>query len=149
MSISILLADDDIDDQFFFKEALKSIDPLIQLVIASDGTDTLKKLESFIPDLIFLDINMPFKNGKECLKVIRRDKELKDIHVIMYTTSSDRKEISDCFFMGANLFATKPLSQNDNIRMLAAIIALYKENRLNSRDLDGFVFPPPMQQGGA
>jgi CheY-like chemotaxis protein len=149
MSISILLADDDTDDQFFFKEALKSIDPLIKLVIANDGQDALKKLESFTPELIFLDINMPFKTGKECLKLIRRDKALKDIPIVMYTTSSDGEDINDCFHMGANLYVSKPLSQDDNIKILTAIFHLYHENKLNNPTEDVFVFHLPIPQKGS
>jgi CheY-like chemotaxis protein len=144
MGISILLADDDEDDHYFFREALKAIDPHIKITIAKNGNEALKILAKFQPELIFLDINMPHKDGKECLKMIRKNKFLMGSIVIMYTTSTDHADIQECFKLGANLYATKPSSQNEYLNTLQGILKLYKENKLHNDGMDGFLFRQPL-----
>jgi len=143
MGISILLADDDEDDQFFFCEAIKNIDGRIKIILAKDGNEALSILENFHPDLIFLDINMPFKNGKECLQMIRKDDFLLDSIVIMYTTSCDDADLQECFDLGANLFVTKPSSHAEYIKALKGILDLYSNNKLHRPDMNSFLFRQP------
>ena len=107
---SILYVDDDVDDQDIFCEAMKSINPHIICHVANDGLQALQLLEEliFLPDYIFLDLNMPLFNGKDFLIELRRTKKLKDIHVIMYSTSTNPKDASDCKKLGAIDFIVKP-----------------------------------------
>jgi CheY-like chemotaxis protein len=105
---SILLVDDDPDDRFFFEEALSWADPSITLHSASDGVEALDvcKTESFKPDLIFMDVNMPRMNGINCLAARKAIEKYADTPVIMYSTSNYYKE--ECFKVGAADYIEKP-----------------------------------------
>ena len=107
----ILLADDDADDRMLFEEALKEIDKQTQLTTANDGEELMDILDkktqsgSFI---IFLDLNMPKKNGFECLKQIRETENLKDVPVIVYSTSCQEEAINKMYEYGASYYICKP-----------------------------------------
>jgi CheY-like chemotaxis protein len=107
---NILLVDDDADDQLFFTDALKEIDSGIQCVIANNGKEALEQLRNFStrPEILFLDLNMPFQNGYEFLKHFKNEPHLSDIPVIIFTTSSDRKDAELAHRLGAHLFFSKP-----------------------------------------
>jgi CheY-like chemotaxis protein len=107
---SILYVDDDIDDQDIFCEAVKSINPRIVCYVANDGLKALQLLDELLlmPEFIFLDLNMPLFNGKDFLIELRRSKKFKDINVIMYSTSTNPKDASDCKKLGAIDFIVKP-----------------------------------------
>jgi len=105
-----LLVDDDDDDKEIFCLALENVDPSIKCVTASDGLEALAILRSgnFVPDYVFLDLNMPKMDGKECLKEIRKQKHLHDVPVIIFSTSSAEKDTEETKALGANSFITKP-----------------------------------------
>src|SRR5471030_460081 len=91
--LNVLLADDDTDDCIFFEKALKEILIETHLSIVHDGEELMKYLlknSEKLPDVLFLDISMPRKNGFECLTEIKENKKLKDIPVLMFTTSYPR-----------------------------------------------------------
>ena len=108
----ILLADDDPDDRDLFEEAASSVAPDIKITVAQDGVELMDYLrnQKYRPDLIFLDLNMPRKNGKECLIEISNDKDLKSIPVIIFSTSLNPLDIDDTFNQGAFHFFRKPNS---------------------------------------
>jgi CheY-like chemotaxis protein len=110
MGKKCLLVDDDEDDKEIFSLALAEADPTIDCFIASDGIEALAMLknESFIPDYIFLDLNMPLMSGKECLSEIRKQPHLRQVPVIIFSTSSSQKDIQDTKDLGASSFITKP-----------------------------------------
>ncbi|HEY6062574.1 MAG TPA: response regulator [Chitinophagaceae bacterium] len=86
----ILLADDDADDCFFFEKALREIPLATHLDIVNDGErlmDYLSKNVNQLPDVLFLDLNMPRKSGFECLTEIIENIKLKDLYVVMFSTS--------------------------------------------------------------
>src|ERR1035437_7133970 len=92
-SLNILLADDDTDDRFFFDKALKEIPIITHLTVVNDGEQLMNyqnKNSAHLPDILFLDLSMPRKTGFECLTEIKEDKKLKDIPVIVFTTSFGR-----------------------------------------------------------
>jgi CheY-like chemotaxis protein len=109
--LNILLADDDTDDCTFFKEALEDLKLSAHLTIVHDGEELMQLLEhekKSLPDVLFLDINMPRKNGFECLSEIRHDKKLKDLPVVMFSTSNSIDKISAIFKIGAHVYIHKP-----------------------------------------
>lgn len=121
---NFLLVDDDIDDIIIFQETLKKIDEKIHFAYANNGKDAIDLLTNNpgpLPNLIFLDINMPRMDGKECLKLIKQDEKLKDIPVIMYTTSSQSADIEETMMLGAMCFITKPWGVNELKKLLSAI----------------------------
>lgn len=107
----ILLIDDDRDDAELFKDALAEINPSIEFKHYDDAKEGLHQLlhtHQHLPDLIFLDINMPIINGWECLHQFKQAEHLKNIPVIMFTTSSQPREKEIAQDLGAAGFITKP-----------------------------------------
>ena len=114
--ILFFLADDDVDDQLLFLEALGEIDSSIECMFALNGEDALQKLKGSsegLPNYIFLDLNMPRMNGFQCLSEIKKINNLRDVPVIIYTTSSAKKDVELSLQSGAQHFVTKPSSFND------------------------------------
>lgn len=108
---SIFLADDDGDDCLLFEDALREIDLQTRLTIASDGMELmhiLKKTDSPFPDVIFLDLNMPCKNGFECLQEIKRSPALREIPIVIFSTSAQPDTIDRVYTQGANYYICKP-----------------------------------------
>ena len=105
----LMIVDDDKDDRFFFRSAIHKYNPLFEFIEAENGDDALKQLRKIelFPDFIFLDLNMPKMDGKECLKELKRDKSLKDIPVIIYSTSEYQLDKELCKKLGADYFLTK------------------------------------------
>ncbi|HEY0733164.1 MAG TPA: response regulator, partial [Chitinophagaceae bacterium] len=85
---SIVLAEDDKDDHIFFSEALMQIDPSLKLTTVDDGNELMDLLKHYYPDILFLDLDMPYKNGLECLREIRSSETLKDLPVIVFSSTS-------------------------------------------------------------
>ena len=109
--LNILLADDDTDDCSFFKLAIEELLPSTKLTIVNDGDqlmDCLSKGNEHLPDVLFLDINMPRKNGLECLSEIKQNSKLKTIPVVMFSTSNSWDTINMLFNCGANVYIHKP-----------------------------------------
>ena len=122
--VRFFLVDDDLDDVLLFEEILKEIDPSILFYRAENGIAALEKLRSFddkLPNYIFLDLNMPLMDGKQCLEELKKDDKLKNIPVIMFTTSSQSRDIEQTIQMGATCFITKPASMNELKNILASI----------------------------
>ena len=110
-SLNIILADDDESDRLNFKEALEELKIKIIVHTVNDGVelmDYLTKDGNPPPSLLFLDLNMPRKNGIECLKEIRKNDKLKDVVVAIYSTSSSEGDIEETFINGANVYIKKP-----------------------------------------
>ena len=109
--LNILLADDDGDDCAFFTNALEALQLSTSLQIVNDGEQLMQLLnnESFkLPDVLFLDINMPRKNGLECLSEIKGNTKLKDLPVVIFSTSNSKDKISIVFKTGADVYIHKP-----------------------------------------
>ena len=105
------LIDDDIDDHEIFAIAIQKVDQKIDLRSATDCLEGLRELQndvSFVPDYIFLDINMPRMSGLQCLPEIKKLPHLKDAKVIMYSTSSDEDIKQTTRKLGADDFIVKP-----------------------------------------
>ncbi|GAB2991909.1 response regulator [uncultured Cyclobacterium sp.] len=114
-SLNILLVEDNEGDIFLISEALEELDLPLHISLAKDGREAVEFLNSclrlrskHIPDLVLLDINLPFKNGQEVLKFIKNSDDLKRLPVIMLTTSSNQKDINDSYDNHANSYIIKP-----------------------------------------
>ena len=105
----LMIVDDDKEDRFFFSSAIRKYNPSFECIEAENGVDALEQLRkgAALPDFIFLDLNMPKMDGKECLIELKKDNALKDIPVIIYSTSDYKvdKELSK--ELGADYFLTK------------------------------------------
>ena len=108
--IHILLVEDDEDDRLFFVEAINDIDVSIGLDIAANGMEALLKLHKALelPDIIFMDVNMPVMGGFDCLRKLKSLPRYNTIPVVILTTTSSFKEQETSGMLGASLFFTKP-----------------------------------------
>ena len=115
-SIHVLLADDDLDDCDLFKTALTELPVNAHLGVIYNGDQLLVELnlESFqLPDVLFLDLNMPRKNGTECLQVIKSTDRLKEIPVIVFSTSVPETLAKKLIALGAKDCIRKPSTFQD------------------------------------
>lgn len=111
-SKNIYLAEDDIDDVDFFKEALRDICPGCTLNVSGNGEELLSALQSGKPqpDIIFIDVNMPRIDGIQALILMKNCKNLCNIPVIIYSTTTNNDVIKSAYDNGAHHFFTKPAS---------------------------------------
>jgi CheY-like chemotaxis protein len=121
---SIILAEDDIDDQNIFQIALQEIDPSIHTQFVSNGKELLDLLQSTKPDLLFLDLDMPYKNGLECLMEMKSDPALEKIPVVVFSSTTKPSNIQTAYEMGAHLFFIKPPIYSDYLSSIKAIFKL-------------------------
>jgi len=121
---NIILAEDDIDDQNIFQIALQEINASVQTQFVSNGRDLIKLLDQSKPDLLFLDLEMPYKNGLECLLEIKSDPVLEKIPVIVFSSTTKPSNIQTAYEMGAHLFFIKPPVYSDYLSSIKAIFSL-------------------------
>jgi len=118
----IAIADDDSDNIEMLSEAVKKYCPDIKFTYADDGHMLLEKLNNPpLPDFIILDINMPRLDGRDCLKAIKSNSRLKEIPVMMYSTSSLHNDINEALSNGANYYVSKPNGINEVNKIAKAI----------------------------
>ncbi len=128
---TIFLADDDCEDREFFAEALKEIDPSARLVTSRNGAELMELLQKDTtpkPDIIFLDLNMPLKDGFECLHEIKSNETLKDAIVVIFTTSGFKEDIDITYDKGASLFVIKPNDYYILIDTIRKVFTVCSEN---------------------
>ncbi len=139
-ALHILLADDDDDDRLFFKDAIEEVKVKTVVNMVKDGVelmDYLNNPDSRLPNLIFLDLNMPRKGGMECLKEIRSNHKLKDLSIAIYSTSGLEKDIEETFIKGANIYIKKPNDFDILKNILAKVITInwqYHTSGLNKEN---------------
>jgi len=111
-AFTLLIIDDDEDDKEMFIEAVSEINSCIRCLKASNGYEALQMLQnaSIVPDFIFLDLNMPRMNGKQCLRQLKMCEKMRSIPVIIYSTSKLTEDKEDTDKLGAVHFITKPSS---------------------------------------
>ena len=140
-NIFIMLADDDNDDREFFEEIVTEIDSGIKVKVAQDGEQLMKILTTKnapLPDLLFLDLNMPGKDGKQCLKEIKSDPGLMHLPVIIYSTSALPQDIKDTHLNGANLYLRKPNTFSAALVLLQKVFSMDLENMSAHQDISSF-----------
>ena len=123
MSIVFILIDDDYDDRELFKEALSEIDSTILCYCFGDGEEAIKKLDNNAfdePSVMFVDINLPEMSGWEVLTKVKRSEQHKHIPVVMYSTSSHKRDKEIALDLGAICLITKP----NNYKILKDILGM-------------------------
>ena len=105
----VVLAEDDEEDVDIFKDALADLNLNVHLTVFTNGMLLMNHLEKSdnLPDLVFLDLNMPLKNGLQCLKEIKSSNKYKSLNTIILSTSSNELQKEEMYNHGANLFLTK------------------------------------------
>lgn len=111
-NINIFLADDDKADCLLFKEALEELPVSVRLTIVPNGEQLIEELASKgnkLPDVLFLDLNMPRKNGFASLGEIKRNPRLQELPVVIFTTSSELESVKKVFRDAAHYYICKPV----------------------------------------
>lgn len=140
-TLNITLADDDEDDRYFFELAFSEARMDIKLRMVQDGQELMQALQSTpeLPDIVFLDLNMPRKNGMECLREIRGSSILKELIVIIYSTSNNPSDVEDAFIAGANTYIIKPSDFQQLKKILSDVVSLSWQYLLMGMDKEHFI----------
>jgi CheY-like chemotaxis protein len=123
-SKNVLIAEDDHDDFEMFSLAIQELSISVVIRRAENGDLLMEILETNIPDILFLDISLPCKDGKQCLREIRANHKFDLLPIIMYTSFNDPRSIEFTFREGANVFIIKPSSYKDLRDILKNIFAI-------------------------
>ncbi len=140
--IHITLADDDEDDRLFFTDAFSEIKINTRVNTFNDGVELMDYLNddnSVLPNVLFLDLNMPRKNGIECLLEIKKNDKFKDIAIAIYSTSSSEDHIEETFVNGANIYIKKPNDFNTLKKVLSEVITLNWQYHTSGLNKDNFL----------
>lgn len=143
MLLNIVLADDDDDDRMLFREAIDEISIRTKLSVFNHGKELMDYLilpNIVLPNLIFLDLNMPIKNGMQCLKEIRNTSHLKDLFIVIYSTSSSEKDIEETFLNGANIYVNKPTNFSKLREVVEKVLQLNWQYHTSNWNKDTFLF---------
>ena len=137
--INIFYTDDDKDDIAIFQDAVAEASKEINLIANFDGGDLIRLLNNPppAPAMVFLDWNMPGKNGEEVLTEIRATESLREIPILIFSTSSNTDNIEDARRLGANMYITKPNSFKDIVRLIRHCLTI---DWKNFTDPDKFVY---------
>lgn len=131
-NVYFLYADDDPDDQDFFRSMLAEIDPNLDLVVVNNGLELLQYLNNLgpsekLPCCIVLDINMPVWDGIRTLKALKVEDNFRDLPVIMFTTSRSLRDNELCLKLGAKAFITKPVNHTEFENLIQRFTDVYRE----------------------
>ena len=138
----VLLADDDKDDRDDFIEAFNSLGMKVEVQAVKNGVELMEYLNKTftkIPHLVFLDLNMPKKSGLECLIEIRKIDRLKNLTIVMYSTSSSEKDMEDAFVNGANIYIKKPAHLTVLKKLLAQVLTINWQYHTSGLNRDNFL----------
>ncbi len=143
ITINILLADDDRDDHFFFERALKGLPFKTILTTVEDGEKlmTLLKNSGSLPDVLFLDNNMPRKNGSESLLEIKLDPKLQNLPVIIYSTYL-HEDVADILYNNGAHFYVRKTSLAELKKVLLQIFTLISEKKIIRPAREHFILSP-------
>ncbi|MDZ4707618.1 MAG: response regulator [Saprospiraceae bacterium] len=133
--LHILLADDDKDDCLLFKEALDELPVSVQFATVPNGEKLLERLTrkgNKLPDVIFLDLNMPRKNGFTTLGLIKRDHNLENIPVVIFSSADEKEKVKQVYRDAAHYYIRKPAKFSDLKKVIykALVLIADKNNSL-------------------
>jgi len=138
----ILLADDDMDDCRFFREALEALPISTSEKVVNDGEELMQLLTNTVeklPQVLFLDLNMPRKSGLQCLTEIKNNARLKKIPVVIISTSYDL-DVADALYQnGASYYIRKPIGFSQQQELISRAIRLITEKKILRPDKENFL----------
>lgn len=140
--IHIILADDDEDDRLFFTDAFDELKINTKVNTFNDGVELmnyLNKPDAILPNVLFLDLNMPRKNGIECLDEIKMDEKFDDIAIAIFSTSSSEEHIEETFVRGANIYIKKPSDFATLKKVLADVVTINWQYHTSGLNKDNFL----------
>jgi CheY-like chemotaxis protein len=140
--LHILLADDDEDDRNLFIEAFNELKINTKIEVVKDGQELLEffdKPNINLPQILFLDLNMPCKTGIECLVEIKKDDRLKNLSIAIYSTSASEKDIEETFVQGANVYIKKPNNFDSLKKVLSEVVTINWQYHTSGLNRDNFL----------
>jgi CheY-like chemotaxis protein len=140
--ITICLADDDEDDRLFFTDAFDELRINTRVTTFKDGVELMNYLnhaDSILPNVLFLDLNMPKKNGVECLLEIKKNEKFNNIAIAIYSTSSTEEHIEETFVNGANIYIKKPNDFENLKKILSEVVTMNWQYHTSGLNKDNFL----------
>jgi CheY-like chemotaxis protein len=140
--IHIILADDDEDDRLFFTDAFDELKINTKVNTFNDGVELMNYLnqpEAILPNVLFLDLNMPRKNGIECLDEIKMNDRFNDIAIAIFSTSSSEEHIEETFVKGANIYIKKPSDFSKLKKVLSDVVTINWQYHTSGLNKDNFL----------
>jgi len=139
--VRVILADDDEDDCMLFADVAQELKAPMRLTCVTNGIELHRSLEvgNNLPDIIFLDLNMPLKNGMDCLRDIRRDTRFMHLPVIIFSTSAQQDTVLLAFETGADMYVKKPSSIVRLRDILNKILSIHADKALTRQPWDRFL----------
>lgn len=140
--IHIILADDDEDDRLFFVDAFEELKINTKVKTLNDGVELINYLNQDdvqLPNVLFLDLNMPRKNGLECLEEIKSNPKFDDIAIAIYSTSASEDDIENTFVQGANIYIKKPDDFGTLKKILSEVVTINWQYHTNGLNKDNFL----------
>jgi CheY-like chemotaxis protein len=135
----ILMADDDKDDFLILQEAAEKAGEKLQLSYAGNWLELWRFILKTLPDILFLDINMPVKDGIECLQLLRKERKYDKVPILIYSTSISKADIDSAYRNGANYFIVKPSAIDDITKIIQKLISMGKEALISVPPREEFV----------
>ena len=136
----LILADDDPDDWEVFQEGVEEVAPPHILHWVKHGDQIVPAIKEVTPDILFLDLNLPGgSTGIDCLRMIKEDQSLRNLPVVIYTTSSATAQVKECYSLGASRYLLKPVNYSGIFKGLKLIFRIYQTDKLMAAGLDEFV----------
>ena len=131
-TLEILLLEDDQIEIMKLERAFKKLSTQHKVIHVNNGEDALEYLKDArrLPDLVFLDLNMPRLNGLEFLAILKKDDRLKFLPTVVLTTSSNKKDLFACYEIGVAGYILKPLQYQDYVNRMGAVLAYWENNEL-------------------
>jgi response regulator RpfG family c-di-GMP phosphodiesterase len=122
--LNVVMAEDDNDDFEILADAIRQVPVKIFLSRAENGVVLMKLIHEKIPDLLFLDIILPQRDGRDCIREIRSDKKFDGLPIIVYTSLKDLETVEFCYRWGTNIFIHKPQSYSDVAEIVRKIFSI-------------------------
>lgn len=141
-TLNIACADDDQDDRLLFQEAIEEVRMKTNLSLFKDGKELMDYLTmpgAILPEVVFLDLNMPIKNGLQCLMEIRSNAKLRHLVVAIYSTSSSERDIEETFINGANIYINKPNNFGALKKIIDKVLQLNWQYYTSTLNRDNFL----------
>ena len=139
----IAVVDDDQDDRELFIDVVKEIENFLVILQFENGStflNYLKKSKSDLPNLVFLDLNMPIMGGMQCLVRLREFVNVDELPVVIYSTSSSTQYIDEAYSLGANLYIPKPNDFNDLKRCVDSVLKMVLDEKMITPNKKTFLY---------
>ncbi len=135
----ILLCDDDEDDRFFFKDVINELNDKILVKSVNNYDQLHNELNTHhLPDILFLDLNMPGKTGLDCIEMIKTQQQHKKFPIVIYSTSATKSDLEETYIKGANLCMQKAINIQTLKKNLTRVLQTTSQTLLNINKTEFF-----------